>query len=195
VTFTETQEQILDAAMHIIVRDGIDSTSMRAVAEEADVSLGLLSYHFEGKEGLIVSAFQLSCDRLLDYTKIRTEQAGADPRDRLRSTIRAFYDGEFVTDDYLALWFAIWAVSRNNDQVRAAELELYQNYAAQLQQSISEACPDATNDVISERTTDLVVVQNGLWLNWARFHDASDLERGLRLCESIALGLVPNGDA
>ena len=78
--FSETQEQILDAAMDVIVRDGLDSTSMRAVAEEADVSLGLLSYHFEGKEKLVVAAFQRATERLMQLIDDRMAEAGDDPR-------------------------------------------------------------------------------------------------------------------
>ena len=68
MSLTESQEQILDAAMSCISRDGIEGASMRSVAREADVSLGLLSYHFDGKEDLIQAAFQLACDRVFDVT-------------------------------------------------------------------------------------------------------------------------------
>ena len=46
------------AVQSVIVRDGVRGTSMRQVAQEADVSLGLLSYHFDGKDSLIVAAFE-----------------------------------------------------------------------------------------------------------------------------------------
>ena len=85
MSFSETQEQILDAAMDVIVRDGLDSTSMRAVAEEAEVSLGLLSYHFEGKEKLIVAAFQRATERLIQLIDDRMAEAGDDPRDRVKA--------------------------------------------------------------------------------------------------------------
>ena len=85
VAFTETQEQILDAAMQIIVRDGLEETSMRAVAEEAEVSLGLLGYHFEGKENLIVSAFQRAASRLMEITQELLDAAGDDPQARIQA--------------------------------------------------------------------------------------------------------------
>ena len=89
MSFSETQEQILDAAMEVIVRDGLDSTSMRAVAEEAEVSLGLLSYHFDGKENLVVAAFQRAADQLITHTTERIAEAGPDPRERIRAALRS----------------------------------------------------------------------------------------------------------
>ena len=62
----DTQEQILDAVQAVIVRDGVRGASMRQVAQQADVSLGLLSYHFDGKEQLVVAAFQRATERLMD---------------------------------------------------------------------------------------------------------------------------------
>ena len=40
----------------------------------------------------------------------------------------------------------------------------------------------------------MIVVQNGLWLNWARYRDEDDLARGLRLTESIALAPVTDSE-
>ena len=39
-------------------------------------------------------------------------------------------------------------------------------------------------------TTDVLALQNGLWINWNRWADEDALERGLQLCESIAFGDV-----
>ena len=64
MTLTETQEAILDAVQSVIVREGVGGASMRQVAETADVSLGLLSYHFDDKDSLIAAAFK----RCLLYT-------------------------------------------------------------------------------------------------------------------------------
>ena len=65
MTMTDTQGQILDAVLTVIVRQGIRSLSFRAVAAEADVALGLLNYHFDDKESLIRAAYQHAAQRLM----------------------------------------------------------------------------------------------------------------------------------
>jgi AcrR family transcriptional regulator len=47
-----TRARIRDAAITLFARDGIAGTGVRAVAEEAGVSAGLVSHHFGSKEGL-----------------------------------------------------------------------------------------------------------------------------------------------
>ncbi len=193
MSFTESQEQILEATMQVIVRDGMDAASMRAVAEEADVSLGLLSYHFDDKENLIVAAFQLATERLLELTAERLDAAGEDPLERAKAAARAFFDGEFQSSEFLALWIAIWGVSRTNTEVAAIEFDLHQRYKDLIAAALAAADPDASEETIEQRAVDLGALQNGLWLNWTRFENRPDLERGLARCEAIALGQVREG--
>jgi len=187
VSLSETQEQILDAAVEVIVRDGLDSTSMRAVAEEADVSLGLLSYHFDGKENLVVAAFQRAADQLIEHTSNLIAEAGSDPRNRIRAALRSWFDPEFSDLEHLEIWAAIWAVGRTNDEVAAAERDLYERGADLLRDAISDAHPSLSPDAVSRRVTDVIALQNGLWINWNRWADREALERGLSRCETIAL--------
>ena len=183
---SHSQEQILDATIACIVRDGIDGASMRNVAREADVSLGLLSYHFDDKRSLIEAAFQLATDRLLEATLDSLE--GVDGAEQqVRAYIRGAFHGDFLEPDYLALRIALWAISRTDNEIASVERNLYERYASNLIELIRIARPDLSPTQATACATDVIVVQNGLWLNWARHHDRRDLERGLERCDSIAL--------
>lgn len=184
---TDTQEQILDAAMSCIGRDGIDGASMRNVAREADVSLGLLSYHFDDKRSLIVAAFELSTSRLFDASMSSLiDVEGAD--DRVRAFVRGAFHGDFLDAEYLALRLALWAISRTDPEIAKVERNLYEQYAEQMATLIAVARPELPPREARHRATDVIVTQNGLWLNWARHGDLDDLERGLARCDEIALG-------
>ena len=183
---TDTQEQILDAALSCIVRDGLDGASMRSVAREADVSLGLLSYHFDDKWSLIEAAFQLATDRLYEAT-IASLDGIDDPDERVRAYIRGAFHGEFLEDDYLALRIALWAMARTDNDLARVEESLYGRYADRLVELICAARPGMTEREATERATDVIIVQNGLWLDWARHHRRADLERGLARCDETAL--------
>ena len=51
-------ERILDAAERVVARDGVNSLTLNAVAEEAGVSKGGLLYHFPSKSNLIVAVVE-----------------------------------------------------------------------------------------------------------------------------------------
>lgn len=48
----KTREALLNAARCLFARRGIDGTTVRDLADEAGVNISLISYHFDGKEGL-----------------------------------------------------------------------------------------------------------------------------------------------
>ena len=48
----DVREQLLDAAIRLATERGIDATSIRAIADEAGVTPGMISYYFGGKQGL-----------------------------------------------------------------------------------------------------------------------------------------------
>src|SRR5258708_23952647 len=53
-----TQEQILDTAIGLFRKGGFDETTMREVASEAGVALGLGYHYFPSKEALVMAYYQ-----------------------------------------------------------------------------------------------------------------------------------------
>ena len=185
----DTPDQILEAAAAVIVREGMSGTSLRSVAQEADVSLGLLSYHFDDKRTLIREAFKRATDTVLERS-LAAMEAARDTGDldrQVEAYIRGAFDEDFLHPDYLNMRISLWSTSRTNDEIAAVERELYQRYADNLSAVIALARPEIDADEVRRRATDVIVIQNGLWLNWARYRDRDDLERGLALAVSVAL--------
>ncbi len=179
MALTDTQEQILDAALACIARDGVESTSLRDVAEEADVSLGLLGYHFDDRQTLVVAAFELATDRLLEASLSALDGID-DPAARVEAFIRGAFDEAFLEPDYLALRIALWAIARTDDLIAKTEEKHYRRYKSKMVELLRDAL--GSDDSISERATDIIVMQNGLWLDWSRHRNRADLDRGLARC-------------
>ena len=54
----DRQALILEAVLSLLSRDGIAGVSMRAVAREAGVALGLVHYYFDDKTSLIAASLR-----------------------------------------------------------------------------------------------------------------------------------------
>ncbi|WP_087364346.1 TetR/AcrR family transcriptional regulator [Cloacibacillus sp. An23] len=52
-TEKDTPKKILEAALHLVARDGYANVSMRDIAREAGVSISQISYYYNNKEGLV----------------------------------------------------------------------------------------------------------------------------------------------
>lgn len=108
--------------------------------------------------------------------------------ERVRAYIRGAFRGEFLDPQYLALRLALWAISRTDSEIETVERHLYERYVLQMTDLIAKARPNLSRREARNRATDVIVTQNGLWLNWARHADHDDLDRGLARCDDIALG-------
>ncbi len=183
---SETQEQILDAVGSVILREGIGGASMRTVAKEADVSVGLLSYHFDDKQTLILAVFQRATDRLFDACASAAEKQ-QDPAEKFRAFLRGAFSDEFLNGSYLALRIALWALALTEDGVAALDAEFYERYSSRFCELVGAARPELSETVVADRVQDLIASSNGLWLNWARWRDNDALQRGLGHCEDLTL--------
>ncbi|WP_088103837.1 forespore capture DNA-binding protein RefZ [Halalkalibacter urbisdiaboli] len=84
----ETKEKMLDAAMRLFHTQGYHGTSVRHIAEKANVNVALVSYYFGGKKGLFE---QLMTQFLEGYMSVMSDvkkQEGCS-RDKLLDTLRA----------------------------------------------------------------------------------------------------------
>ena len=113
MTFTDSQQSILDAVIAVVARDGIEGASMRSVAAEADVSVGLLSYHFDDKQSLIVAAFSRENDRALEALASVTDEDDVGDEQRVRAYIRASFANDLLAPDYLSVRISLWGYGTN----------------------------------------------------------------------------------
>jgi AcrR family transcriptional regulator len=66
-----TREAILSTALFLFRRDGLEDTTMRQIARQADVALGAAYYYYAGKEAILQSYY----DQVQEQHRARLEQA------------------------------------------------------------------------------------------------------------------------
>lgn len=100
----EARTRILAAAAECIVRDGLAKVRMAGIAEAANVSAGLLHYHFDTKEKLFAEllAYSHGVSSVLNHQAMQT--AGISPAQRLAS----FLDRCLPSDERLAHEWLLW---------------------------------------------------------------------------------------
>ncbi len=49
---TDTKKILMNAGIALFARNGYEGTSVKEIADEANVNISLISYHYDGKEGL-----------------------------------------------------------------------------------------------------------------------------------------------
>lgn len=106
LTPLERREVIIDAALRVMLRQGIAATTARDVAAEMGSSSGLIHHYFASMDDLLVEAFDRTASRDLARTVVAVD-ASSDPIERLR----LFFGSYTRADENWAvqLWLDAWS--------------------------------------------------------------------------------------
>ncbi len=137
VSLADRREQLIDATIQVMRRDGVRSVTMRAVAAEAKASLAAVHYCFDAKEALLEAAIR----RWLKMMFTDSVQFPVDGG--VRASVLQMVDSwwnwlEAAPDDVLAQFeLALWAV--RSEQTRPLAATIYPMYIDELEQMLSNS--------------------------------------------------------
>jgi AcrR family transcriptional regulator len=77
------EEAILRAAIAVMAEHGYHGTSVRDIAERAQLSPAAIYYHFTSKQDVLATIMERGIERLLMRTRTALAEAGESPEDRL----------------------------------------------------------------------------------------------------------------
>jgi AcrR family transcriptional regulator len=141
---TGKRERILQAAERVFAMEGYHGTTLRGIADEADVKLSLMSYHFETKLGLYREVFRRR-QYLNDRRRDMLHGVDFDGEDAIRRIVDAFADPVLqLHENPTDVWFARLVLREASDpssQERGIIHEFFDPMAEEFIQAISKANP------------------------------------------------------
>ncbi|MDQ0145231.1 TetR/AcrR family transcriptional regulator [Pseudarthrobacter niigatensis] len=188
----DRQARILEAAMDLLSRHGISGVSMRAVAREAGVALGLVNYYYDDKTTLIRAALRRVDEH--DLLLVAPDPSVA-PDEQLRRALRRVAGADLLTTRYLSLRLHLWALAQADEDYAQINAAAFDRYIDGLAALVSSAMPGLTWEACRERASDIVVIQNGVWLTALLGVDKASIERSIERTEQIAFAPVPDENA
>ncbi|WP_302758368.1 TetR/AcrR family transcriptional regulator, partial [Ligilactobacillus salivarius] len=74
----EIKEVIVDAALETIVQEGVRGATARRIAEQANLSPGTITYHFESIDEILSAAFKRMIKQITEAFTARLQEATDD---------------------------------------------------------------------------------------------------------------------
>lgn len=87
-TVSPKQRMFIEVGRKEFVRNGYGSSSIRAIAQEAGVSLSALYYHYKNKQDLLLAILMDGVDTYDAVCDAELAQVGDDPVEQLRAFVR-----------------------------------------------------------------------------------------------------------
>ncbi|TMR18272.1 TetR family transcriptional regulator [Nonomuraea turkmeniaca] len=166
VDHDERRRELLSAARRVIVRDGIDAATTRAIAKEAGYSNGVLAHYFADKDEILLSALRESHQRI--RARLARKVEGVTGLAALRELLldNLPLDAERTQETRLEVSF--W--SRSLASERLAEVQ--RTEAAELRAAVRELLGQAraagelrADDNLDDLTEHLLALVDGLSLH------------------------------
>ncbi|NEQ47183.1 MAG: TetR family transcriptional regulator [Leptolyngbya sp. SIOISBB] len=120
--------EVSEAAWRVIVREGLDRTSMRAIAQEMNCTTGVVTHYFRNKQELILFALHQVTERLQGLMQVAI--ANVSGIDRLVAMLSSFLPVDQERQAILRVWVAFLGYAVGRDALMAE----HQQSAGQLRQ-------------------------------------------------------------
>ncbi|NJL56773.1 TetR family transcriptional regulator [bacterium] len=148
--------EIAKAAWRVIVRDGLDRASLRAIAQELGASTGVVTHYFRDKEELILFALERVFETVMaDMKTCAKEQQGIA---RLEQMIFLSLPLEVADQDDWKVWLAFLGYSIGRDPLVLAHRNRYDS----LRQFLIQALADLQTVKLIRADLDLILEANAL---------------------------------
>ncbi|CAH2400227.1 transcriptional regulator BetI [Mesorhizobium escarrei] len=113
------QLQLIEATIDSLAKRGYSETTMADVADGAGLSRGIVNFHFESKEKLLVATLQYMADEYAAHWRAAFTRAGDDPARQLRALVAADFDRSICNKRKLAAWCAFWGEAKSRPTYQA----------------------------------------------------------------------------
>ncbi len=126
-----SSQQIIDAAIRVLARQGYANTSLLDIAKEAGMSKGALHYHYPTKEALIHTVLETACNAV----QTRTMQAWSpsdNPFAALRKSLEELWATRAERSDEALVVADLLALSLSDESLRPKLAEFYELGAEQI---------------------------------------------------------------
>jgi TetR/AcrR family transcriptional regulator, transcriptional repressor of bet genes len=170
--------QLIDATLRTIDQAGLSGTTLATVAQRANISTGIVSHYFGGKDALLHATMRHILHDLWAATARRRLAAKPEARARLRAIVAANFDVSQVSGPVMKTWLAFWAESMHEPTLRRLQRintrRLYSNICAEFKRELPLASA-------RRAAQGLAALIDGLWLRGAMTGEPLDMKGTLRI--------------
>ncbi len=171
-TEDKRRQTLITATLALVSEGGSTAATVRAIAERAGVTPGLIRHYFAKKEQLIADAYRHLMTGMTDDSAAVLNFAPPDPHARLAAFIAASLRPPVVDGEAVVRWASFIQETRRNPAMLDIHHQTYLGYRDNLQQLIA-ALPKARGE---EELRHLAIACNaiidGLWLEGGTLPDA-----------------------
>ncbi|GLS86572.1 TetR family transcriptional regulator [Cypionkella aquatica] len=181
------REDLIAAALDLVAEGGLHAATVRAIADRAGVTPGLIRHYFTSKEDLTRVAYQRLMEDMIGDSASVLLHAPADPLARLARFVAASVSPPVADPVAVGLWAAFLHDVRRDPAMREVHTTNYFSFRNMLQSLIAALPREASEAQLRRESIACNGVIDGLWL------EGSILPEAFATAEIIDIALTSVG--
>lgn len=158
------RDALISAALELIAAGGPGAATVRAIAERAGVTPGLIRHYFSGKDELVRESYRVTMERMIsDNAEVLRKNSG-DPMGNLARFIVAALTPPVADPARAGLWAGFLYGVQNDPKFKEIHIQNYLAYRDLLQSLIEKLPREAGPDRCRADAIACNGVIDGLWL-------------------------------
>jgi TetR/AcrR family transcriptional regulator, transcriptional repressor of bet genes len=158
------REALIAAAQELVAEGGPKAATVRAIAERAGVTAGLIRHYFASKDELSQAAYRALMDQMTDFGAHLLDNAPPDPLSRLAIFVAASLRPPVVDGKAVGLWAGFIHQVRSDPALLAVHESSYLRFRNALQALIADLPRSADATQLRREAIACNAVIDGLWL-------------------------------
>ena len=131
---------IVQAAMRVLMRDGLQACTARAVADESPLTKSAIHYYFDSIDEIVDAAMNAHLDRFLERLRL-VAAAHSDPAERFWAVSRDYLQAFSDEPGSAVVWFGYWLQNMERGRI-APNVGLQDRIAQVIVEVLEEAGAD-----------------------------------------------------
>jgi AcrR family transcriptional regulator len=166
------RESLIAAALDIVGEAGVRAATVRAIADRANVTPGLIRHYFANKNELNRAAFRALMDRITLQSVTMPGDGKQEPEERLAAFVLASLRPPVVDRAAMTLWAGFIHLIHDDPEMRDVHEAAYLGYRNRLEGLIAALA--RSNDPARLRAQAIAcnAVIDGLWLEGSALPDS-----------------------
>ena len=172
----ETEEKrrlaLIMATLALVAEGGPRAATVRAIAERAGVTAGLIRHYFQTKDALIGIAYRHLMERMTAESTAVLKAAPRDPQARLTAFVAASLRPPVVDPEALVLWATFMQETRRDPAMKEIHRTTYLGFRDLLQSLIAALPQMRDDDELRRLAIACNAVIDGLWMEGSALPEA-----------------------
>ena len=182
---SDRKQVFIDATICCLAEHGYEGTTVRKIAKYAQVTPGLLTHYYQGKEVLIAESYKYLSNLFLDNFKDKIAEYKSEPVKAMQIFFRNFFGPDNLDEKYLRVWLTFWTLTLTHPGLRITHNKIYEQYITSIEAMIIDAYKVKNIDYSSKNTKSLATGINalldGLWIECCLNPDAFSQKDNLEI--------------